>query len=114
MQIYRQQSKNAGVLSSAYLHTLLNVPVREGMYVRVVGHLKTFRDEKSLNAFKVEPLTNTNQITQHLLDIVHMHLFNTRGPIGGNAPSEFSHHVLLLYKLKEKQHRYRKYKRCRY
>eukprot|EP00039_Didymoeca_costata_P019162 m.336474 g.336474 ORF g.336474 m.336474 type:complete len:289 (-) comp17862_c0_seq1:180-1046(-) len=60
---------------------------REGMYVRVVGHLKTFRDEKSLNAFKVEPLTNTNQITQHLLDIVHMHLFNTRGPIGGNAPS---------------------------
>uniref|UniRef100_A0A8C4N968 Replication protein A2 n=1 Tax=Eptatretus burgeri TaxID=7764 RepID=A0A8C4N968_EPTBU len=42
-------------------------------YVRVVGHLRSFQNKKSLVAFKIRPLEDMNEITTHMLEVVHDH-----------------------------------------
>ena len=48
---------------------------RENTYVRVFGHLKSFKENsRSLIAFGLSPVTDFNEITYHMLDVVHSHL----------------------------------------
>ncbi|XP_062507052.1 replication protein A 32 kDa subunit-like [Corticium candelabrum] len=51
---------------------------REGVVVRVYGHLRVFQGQKSVVAFAVSPVTDFNEITFHILDIVHTHLALTK------------------------------------
>ena len=49
--------------------------VRENTYVRIFGHLKSFKENsRSLIAFGLSPVTDFNEITYHMLDVVHSHL----------------------------------------
>ena len=48
------------------------------MVVRVYGHLRVFQGQKSVVAFAVSPVTDFNEITFHILDIVHTHLALTK------------------------------------
>jgi replication factor A2 len=57
--------------------------IQEYMYVRVIGHVKSFKDNVSVNAFYVSPIASGNEVTQHILDVTLQHLKNTRGAIGG-------------------------------
>ena len=48
---------------------------RENTYVRIVGHLKSFKENsRSLIAFYLTPVTDFNEITYHMLDVIHSHL----------------------------------------
>jgi len=59
---------------------------REGMYARVIGHLKVFNDVRSVNAFKIQPVRDYNQVTQHMMDTLYQHLRCIKGPLDGPRP----------------------------
>lgn len=52
---------------------------REGMYVKAIGNIKTFNNQKSVTAFSVRPVTDFNEVTHHLSDVMVAHLAATRG-----------------------------------
>ena len=48
---------------------------RENTYVRVIGHLKSFRENsRSLIAYSLNPVMDFNEITYHMIDVIHSHL----------------------------------------
>jgi len=54
---------------------------RENTYVRVVGHLKSFKENsRSLIAFYLSPVMDFNEITYHMLDVIHSHLALSKLP----------------------------------
>jgi len=53
---------------------------KEGAYVRVIGHLRSFLNSRSVLAFRIIPITNFNEVTFHHLDVIYVHLYNTFGP----------------------------------
>ena len=52
---------------------------QEGMYIRVVGHLKVFNKQKSITAFHVKPITDFNELSHHLSEVMYAHLIATKG-----------------------------------
>ncbi|GLT52889.1 hypothetical protein SLA2020_261990 [Shorea laevis] len=48
--------------------------ILDGMYVRVNGHLKSFKGVKQLVAFSVRPVTNFDEVAFHFIDCIHNHL----------------------------------------
>ena len=68
-------------------------------YVRVVGNMRSFNEKRSLIAFKVRAiddmnevfsllslsllgsLSQQNQLTFHLINIIRVHLYHTRGAV---------------------------------
>ncbi len=74
---------------------------REGVYIRVVGHIKPVEGKRTIVAFSVSPVTDTNEITYHLLAVLTNHARLT-GKTGGAAvwliPSPcFAHNVTLMW-----------------
>ena len=53
---------------------------QEGAYVRIIGHLRVFNDARTLSAFHVNLVTDHNEVTHHFLEVLFVHLQNTRGP----------------------------------
>lgn len=49
---------------------------RENAYVRVVGNVKSFNNGavRSVMAFSMAPVTDSNEITFHILDVIYSHL----------------------------------------
>ncbi|KAJ4833573.1 hypothetical protein Tsubulata_026889 [Turnera subulata] len=62
--------------------------IKDGMYVRVNGHLKTFQNEMHLLAFSVRPVTDFDEITFHFIDCIHTHLQNSKLQSGVLAQSQ--------------------------
>ncbi len=52
---------------------------REGMYVKVIGNIKTFNNQKSVTAFSVCPIEDFNEVTHHLSEVMVGHLAATKG-----------------------------------
>lgn len=48
--------------------------IREGIYVHVDGHLKSFKGEKHVAVFSVRPVTNFDEITFHFIACIHNHI----------------------------------------
>jgi replication factor A2 len=59
--------------------------LREGVYVRVVGELRAFQDQKSVTGNHIGPLDDFNEITYHFLEVIHLHLLHTRSQKGQQA-----------------------------
>jgi replication factor A2 len=57
--------------------------LRDGTYVRVVGKLRSFQGKNSLSCFNVTPVEDLNELTHHLLEVVYVHCYNTKGPLNG-------------------------------
>uniref|UniRef100_A0A3B3ZLR3 Replication protein A C-terminal domain-containing protein n=1 Tax=Periophthalmus magnuspinnatus TaxID=409849 RepID=A0A3B3ZLR3_9GOBI len=75
-----------------------------GTYVKVSGNLRSFQNHRSVVAFSVRPLEDMNEITSHMLEVVHAHMalckphsitamsrtnvgnMGTMGGIGGGYP----------------------------
>lgn len=70
---------------------------KEGVYVRVVGHLRAFQQKRSIMAFRIQPIDDWNEITFHLLEAIHVHLFNTRGPLEGSGTLSYPIYLLCLF-----------------
>ncbi|XP_074642625.1 replication protein A 32 kDa subunit-like [Tubulanus polymorphus] len=62
-------------------------PLTENTYVRMFGHLRAFQDKRSLAAFKVEPVTDMNDLTTHILEVIYSCLWYTKAQ---NQPAEGS------------------------
>ncbi|XP_026798159.3 replication protein A 32 kDa subunit-A isoform X1 [Pangasianodon hypophthalmus] len=45
-----------------------------GTYVKVVGSLRSFQHHRSMVAFNIRRLDNFNEITSHMLEVIHAHL----------------------------------------
>ena len=54
------------------------IPMRENTYVRVFGNVRSFQNQRSLVAFKITPIEDMNELTTHLLEVVHSHLWWTK------------------------------------
>lgn len=48
--------------------------VVEGGYIRVIGSLRTIQEKKLILAYKVVPLTDLNDLSMHLLEIIHTNM----------------------------------------
>lgn len=58
----------------------------ENSYVRVVGNLREFNGGLHVVGFQLLPIKDFNEITFHALEVISVHLRNTKGPPGGAAP----------------------------
>eukprot|EP00794_Sanderia_malayensis_P004687 gene4687-5302_t len=67
---------------------------REDAFVRVYGHVKSFQDTPCLIAFSILPVSDPNEISYHMIDVVHSFLAIKKGPSirppAGNASEERS------------------------
>ncbi|KAG2691678.1 hypothetical protein I3843_08G019700 [Carya illinoinensis] len=61
--------------------------ILDGMYVRVNGHLKSFKGVKQLVAFSVRPVTNFDEVTFHFIDCIHNYL-QSRSQLEGVTPTQ--------------------------
>ena len=61
------------------------VLVRENTYVRIYGHVRSFNNKRSIVAFKIQPVTDMNELTNHLLETIHAHIYHTKGFAQGGA-----------------------------
>jgi replication factor A2 len=52
--------------------------IRENIYVRVHGHVRAFGGKRSVVAFRVAPIVDVNEVTTHILEVVHAHIYLTR------------------------------------
>ncbi|KAI7753556.1 hypothetical protein M8C21_011820 [Ambrosia artemisiifolia] len=52
--------------------------IREGIYVHVDGHLKSFKGEKHVAVFSARPVTNFDEITFHFVACIHNHARTTK------------------------------------
>ncbi|KAD3337825.1 hypothetical protein E3N88_33346 [Mikania micrantha] len=52
--------------------------IREGVYVHVDGHLKSFKGEKHVAVFSVRPVTNFDEITFHFIACIHNHMRSSK------------------------------------
>ena len=55
-----------------------HVSCREGMYVRAVGHLRSFNKQRNMMAFHVRPVEDFNEISHHLSEVIYTHLAVTK------------------------------------
>ena len=56
------------------------VSCREGMYVKVVGHLKQFNKLRNIVAFRIKPIEDYNEVTHHLTEVMYCHLTASKTP----------------------------------
>lgn len=49
------------------------IPVdKEGVYVKVFGTIRTSGSDKLIMVLKISPLSSLNEITMHLLEVIHV------------------------------------------
>lgn len=51
---------------------------QEGMYVKAIGHLKMFNNQRSVTAFLIKPISDFNEVTHHLAEVMACHLMATK------------------------------------
>ncbi|GAB4836892.1 hypothetical protein Ancab_001803 [Ancistrocladus abbreviatus] len=47
--------------------------IEDGIYVQLIGHLKSFQDRPQIVAFSLRPVTNFNEISHHFIECIHNH-----------------------------------------
>ncbi|KAK3241431.1 hypothetical protein CYMTET_48805 [Cymbomonas tetramitiformis] len=60
-----------------------------GDYVRVFGHLRSFQNQRNIVAFSMRPVKDYNEVTFHFVEVVYVHLHNTKGQ--GATPGSVKH-----------------------
>ena len=54
---------------------------RENSFVKVVGQLREYEGRKHVLIYDITPIVDWNELSHHLLQIIFIHLQNTKGPI---------------------------------
>lgn len=71
------------------VHAEKRSQIREMSYVRVVGKIRNFQNQKQIVAFDVRPVKDHNEVTYHLLNSIHVHLkHTTQQPVDTAAPGD--------------------------
>ncbi|KAJ8032909.1 Replication protein A 32 kDa subunit [Holothuria leucospilota] len=47
-------------------------------YVKIIGSIRSFSGKLTVSPFKIIPLTDLNEITVHMLEVVHAHMYLTK------------------------------------
>eukprot|EP00669_Euglena_mutabilis_P011731 TRINITY_DN6344_c0_g1_i1.p1 TRINITY_DN6344_c0_g1~~TRINITY_DN6344_c0_g1_i1.p1 ORF type:complete len:387 (-),score=35.27 TRINITY_DN6344_c0_g1_i1:99-1259(-) len=71
------------------LESQLQRPDKPGIYARVHGRLKLHEQQRTVMAFRIEPLRDHNEITHHCLTVIHLHASQ------GLNPAANAHHPPL-------------------
>lgn len=50
-------------------------PLMENTYARVCGNVRSFQERKNIVAFKVMPVTDPDEITSHMLEVMYAHMY---------------------------------------
>ncbi|KAJ6241719.1 replication protein a-related [Anaeramoeba flamelloides] len=53
----------------------------ENKYVRIIGNLKEYKNQKSFSVSKITEITDSNQITTHFLEAILVHLQRIKGTL---------------------------------
>ncbi|KAJ3428254.1 replication protein a-related [Anaeramoeba flamelloides] len=53
----------------------------ENKYVRIIGNLKEYKNQKSFSVTKITEITDSNQITTHFLEAILVHLQRIKGTL---------------------------------
>ena len=53
--------------------------IRENIYVRVHGHVRAFAGKRSVVAFRVTPISDMNELTTHMLEVIYAHAYLVKG-----------------------------------
>ncbi|KAH8038569.1 hypothetical protein HPB51_001990 [Rhipicephalus microplus] len=69
-----QDSLTVGDLEVQYEQQRVLSHLVEGSYVRVVGPVRSAEGKRQLKAFKVFPVTDLNELTLHLAEVVHSNM----------------------------------------
>ena len=54
--------------------------ISQDVLIRVMGTIKLFSGKRFINALHVHPVQDMNEQQFHILEVIHVHLLNTRGP----------------------------------
>ncbi|CAO2816594.1 unnamed protein product [Amaranthus hypochondriacus] len=60
--------------------------IEDGMYVRLVGHLKSSRGNAEIVVFHMRPVSDFNEVTLHQVECIHQHLLNNKSQKGDPLP----------------------------
>lgn len=52
-------------------------------HVRIWGRLKSFSNKRHVGAHVIRPVTDPNETNYHMLEATYVHLYFSRGPLGG-------------------------------
>jgi len=52
--------------------------LRENVYVRDIGQLRSFQDQRSVVVFRIIPIENYNEVVFHFLEVLYVSLNNSR------------------------------------
>eukprot|EP00617_Octactis_speculum_P026823 CAMPEP_0185771918 /NCGR_PEP_ID=MMETSP1174-20130828/65949_1 /TAXON_ID=35687 /ORGANISM="Dictyocha speculum, Strain CCMP1381" /LENGTH=277 /DNA_ID=CAMNT_0028457945 /DNA_START=31 /DNA_END=864 /DNA_ORIENTATION=+ len=64
---------------------------REGVYVKIIGVLRVYNDEKHLTAYDIRLVEDHNMVTHHFLEAIYTHMTRTKGPQPqGGGSSQYS------------------------
>lgn len=66
------------------------VDIRENSYVVVHGSLRQYENTRNIMIYKIAPLSDWNELTTHLLDVIYAHLQSTRGPLPSTSTAQAS------------------------
>ncbi|VDL59678.1 unnamed protein product [Hymenolepis diminuta] len=67
--------------------------VRELTYVRVYGHVRSFQGTINVVAFKVVPVTDMNELTCHILEIIYARMIHAKSNNNANVTDMSSRDV---------------------
>ncbi|KAA0190724.1 Replication protein A subunit [Fasciolopsis buskii] len=59
-------------------------PFRELSYVRVHGHVRNFQGQKHIIAFRVLLVTDMNELTTHILEVIFARMLHTKAKMDGS------------------------------
>ena len=62
---------------------------REQSYVRVIGNLKSFGNNKFINAIRIRPIVDPHEPYYHALEACTVSLIMERGPVRSPAYTSF-------------------------
>ncbi|OWM67325.1 replication protein A 32 kDa subunit A-like [Punica granatum] len=62
--------------------------IQDGMYARVIGHLRGSQGGKQIAAFAVRPVLNFDEVTFHFIDCIHQHLLKSRSKVDATNQSK--------------------------
>ncbi|KAJ8448761.1 hypothetical protein Cgig2_011382 [Carnegiea gigantea] len=55
--------------------------IGNGMYVSLVGHLRTFKNDTEIVAFNVRPVSNFDEVTLHYVECIYQHMQNKKSQV---------------------------------
>ncbi|KAL2644861.1 hypothetical protein R1flu_012448 [Riccia fluitans] len=64
--------------------------IRNGIYVRIYGHLRSFQGKRNVVAFSVRPIKEFDEVTFHFIEAIYVHAFNLKrqgGIVGSTTPA---------------------------